>query len=48
MPQKIILKLEGKHVSFFEYEKEHEGYWTAEKFLVQLETAYAIADVKYA
>ena len=32
---------------FLEYGKEHEGYWTAEKFLKQLEVASTIADTKY-
>ena len=32
---------------FFEYGKEHEGYWIAEKFLAQLEIAATIAELKY-
>ena len=33
--------------AFLEYGKEHEGYWTAQKFLGQLEDAIKIAKVKY-
>ena len=33
--------------AFLEYGKEHEGYWTAKKFLAQLEDAVKIADIKY-
>ena len=33
--------------AFLEYGKEHEGYWTAKKFLGQLENAIKIAKVKY-
>jgi len=32
---------------FLEYGKEHEGYWTAEKFLTQLKTAATLAEIKY-
>ena len=33
--------------AFLEYGKEHEGYWTAKKFLAQLEDVVKIADIKY-
>ena len=32
---------------FLEYGKDHDGYWTAEKFFKQLEVAATIADIKY-
>jgi len=33
--------------AFFEYGKEHKGYWTEKKFLGQLENAIKIAKIKY-
>ena len=33
--------------AFLERGKEHEGYWTAKKFLSQLEVAVKIANIKY-
>ena len=30
-----------------EYGESREGYWTSEKFMIQIEHAYEIADVKY-
>ena len=34
LPLKSIPDFKDKHVNFFDMEKEHEGYWTAERFLV--------------
>jgi len=39
------LKQEAR--AFLEYGKEHEGYWTAKKFLAQLEDATKVAKIKY-
>ena len=33
--------------TFLVYGKEHEGYWTAKRFLSQLEVAVKIANIKY-
>ena len=38
---------EGKPVNSWNMERSIEGYWTAEKFLKQLEVASTIADIKY-
>jgi transposase len=32
---------------FLEYGKEHDGYWTSERFLSQLHVASTIAEIKY-
>ena len=40
-------RLRRQSHEFLEYGKEHEGYWTAEKFLKQLESASIIANIKY-
>ena len=47
---KLIDKVDGLQKearAFLEYGKEHEGYWTAKRFLSQLEVAVKIANIKY-
>ena len=31
----------------FEYGSEHGGYWTGERFMTQMKTAYDIVEIKY-
>ena len=47
LPLQSIHNFKDKHMNFLNMEKKHQGYWTAERFLVQLEIVATIVESKY-